>query len=96
MKYGSFIETAQAFAKYSKRVVIDIENYYVERQNELSLLFPEPLVIIDPVDKGRNVASAVQPEKLYSFVGAARAFLKKPDEAFFYPPETASFIGCRA
>ncbi len=52
------------------------------------LLFPEPLVIIDPVDKGRNVASAVQPEKLYVFVGAARAFLKKPDAAFFYPPKT--------
>ena len=44
-------------------------------------------MIIDPVDKGRNVASAVQPQKLYSFVGAARAFLKKPDVAFFYPPK---------
>ena len=87
LKYGSFIETVQAFAAYSKRVIVDIENFYAERQNELSLLFPEPLVIIDPVDKGRNVASAVQPEKLYSFVGAARAFLKKPDAAFFYPPK---------
>ena len=88
MKYGSFAETVEAFAQYNKRVVIDIENYYADRQNELSLLFPEPLVIIDPVDKGRNVASAVQPEKLYIFVGAARAFLKKPDAAFFYPPKT--------
>ena len=79
--------TLEAFAVYNKRIVIDIENYYAERQNELSLLFPESLVIIDPVDKGRNVASAVQPQKLYSFVGAARAFLKKPDEAFFYPPK---------
>jgi len=87
MKYGSFIETVQAFARYSKRVVIDIESHYAERQSELSVLFPEPLVIVDPVDMGRNVASAVQPEKLYNFVGAARAFLKKPDEAFFYPPE---------
>jgi tRNA nucleotidyltransferase (CCA-adding enzyme) len=85
MKYGSFAGTIEAFAVYNKRVVIDIENYYAERRNELSLLFPEPLVIIDPVDKGRNVASAVQHQKLYSFVGAARAFLKKPDEVFFYP-----------
>ena len=77
MKYRSFAETIEAFARYNKRVIIDIENYYADRQNELSLLFPEPLVIIDPVDKGRNVASAVQPQKLYSFVGAARAFLKK-------------------
>src|SRR5208283_2040474 len=88
MKYGSFAGAVEAFAHYTKRVVVDIENYYADRQNELSLLFPEPLVIIDPVDKGRNVASAVQPEKLYVFVGAARAFLKKPDAAFFYPPKT--------
>ena len=88
MKYRSFSETIRVFARYNKRVVIDIENYYENRENELSLLFPEPLVIIDPVDKGRNVASAVQPQKLYSFVGAARAFLKKPDAAFFYPPKT--------
>ncbi len=52
-----------------------------------ALLFPEPLVIVDPVDKGRNVASAVQPQKLYTFIGAARAFLKKPSEVFFYPPK---------
>ena len=88
MKYCSFVETVQAFAKYNKRVIIDIENYYAERQNELALLFPEPLVIVDPADKGRNVASAVQPQKLYSFVGASRVFLKKPAEAFFYPPKT--------
>jgi tRNA nucleotidyltransferase (CCA-adding enzyme) len=87
MKYRSFSETIQAFARYNKRVVIDIENYYENRKNELSLLFPEQLVIIDPVDKGRNVASAVQPQKLHSIVGAARAFLKKPDAAFFYPPK---------
>ena len=88
MKYCSFAETARAFAQYNQRVVIDIENYYANRENELSRLFPEPLVIVDPVDKGRNVASAVQPQKLYNFVGAARAFLKKPDAAFFYPLKT--------
>jgi tRNA nucleotidyltransferase (CCA-adding enzyme) len=85
MKYGSFAQTIRAFAEYNLRVVIDIERSYAGRENELSMLFPEPLVIIDPVDKGRNVASAVQPQKLYTFIGSARAFLKKPSEAFFYP-----------
>ena len=88
MKYHSFTETIQTFAHYNKRVIVDIENYYTNRENELSLLFPEPLVIVDPVDKGRNVASAVQPQKLYDFVGASRAFLKNPNAAFFYPPKT--------
>jgi len=87
MKYGSFVQTIRAFAEYNRRVVIDIEGFYTERKNELTLLFPEPLVIIDPVDKGRNVASAVQPPKLYTFIAAARAFLKKPTEDFFYPPK---------
>lgn len=87
MKYGSFTQTIQAFAQYNRRVVIDIEGFYVGREREMSLLFPEPLVIVDPVDKGRNVAAAVQPQKLYTFIAAARAFLGKPAKEFFYPPE---------
>ncbi len=87
MKYRSFAQTIEAFANYSKRVIVDIENHYANRERDLSLLFPEPMVIIDPVDKGRNVASPVRPQKLYDFVGAARAFLKKPSISFFYPPK---------
>ena len=87
MKFGSFTETVRAFARYNRRVVIDLEGFYADRVNELSLLFPEPLVIVDPVDKGRNVASAVQPQKLYTFIGASRVFLKKPSQDFFYPPK---------
>jgi tRNA nucleotidyltransferase (CCA-adding enzyme) len=88
LHYKSFTETLHAFAQYTRRMVIDIGNYYANRENELQLLFAEPLVIIDPVDKGRNVASAVQSQKLYTFVGAARAFLKTPSVEFFYPPKT--------
>jgi tRNA nucleotidyltransferase (CCA-adding enzyme) len=87
MKFGSFAKTIHAFAQYNRRVVIDIEGFYAGREKDLSLLFPEPLVIVDPVDKGRNVASAVQPQKLYTFIGAARAFLQNPSKAFFYPPQ---------
>ncbi|MEM3457865.1 MAG: CCA tRNA nucleotidyltransferase [Candidatus Bathyarchaeia archaeon] len=90
LHYKSFAETLKAFAQYKQRKVIDIEGYYKERENELPLLFTEPLVIIDPVDKGRNVASAVQPQKLYTFIAAARAFLEKPHLAFFYPPKTTA------
>ena len=88
MKYGSFVQVVRAFAEYNRRVVIDIERFYAGREKELSLLFPESLVIVDPVDKGRNVASAVQPQKLYTFIAAARAFLIKPAEEFFYPSKT--------
>ncbi len=88
LHYGSFAAALQAFAQHTPRRVIDIEQYYEGRERELELLFSEPLVIIDPVDKARNVASAVQPLKLHTFVGAAQAFLKTPSTLFFYPPKT--------
>jgi len=85
--HKSFIESLRAFAGYTQRVAIDIEGYYSGKEKELTRLFPEPLVIVDPVDKARNVASAVQPQKLFTLVAAARAFLKTPDTEFFYPPK---------
>jgi len=90
LHYKSFLNTLKTFAQHEKRLNIDIEDYYEGRENELKLLFKEPLVMIDPVDKGRNVASAVKPQKLYTFIGAARAFLKNPKMEFFYPPETTA------
>jgi tRNA nucleotidyltransferase (CCA-adding enzyme) len=86
--YKSFLDTLLAFSQYRRRIVVDIENYYKNRENELDLLFNELLVVVDPVDKARNVASAVQTRKLYAFVAATRAFVKKPSPKFFYPPKT--------
>jgi len=90
LHYQSFTETLCAFAGYTQRIIIDIEGYYAGREKELQRLFPEPLVMVDPVDKGRNVASAVQPQKLYTLVGAASAFLKTPNAKFFYPPKISA------
>ena len=88
LHYKSFSETLRAFAQCAQRMVIDIGGCYANREKELQLLFADPLVIIDPVDKGRNVASAVQPQKLHTLIGAARAFLETPSTKFFYPPKT--------
>jgi tRNA nucleotidyltransferase (CCA-adding enzyme) len=88
LHYKTFSNALKAFAQHKKRIVIDIKNYYKDRENELQLLFNEPLVIVDPVDKGRNVASAVKAQKLFTFVAAARAFLKNPRLNFFYPADT--------
>ena len=88
LRYKSFTATLQAFAKYTQRIILDIENYYVDGKKEIQLTFNEPLVIIDPVDKARNVASAVQAQRLHTFVSAARAFIKTPSAKFFYPPQS--------
>ncbi len=87
LKYGSFVGVLTAFGQFKNRLIVDIESYYQDRENELSLLFSEPLVVVDPVDRGRNVASAVQAQKLFTLVGAAREFLKNPRAIFFYPPK---------
>ncbi|MCW4005505.1 MAG: CCA tRNA nucleotidyltransferase [Candidatus Bathyarchaeota archaeon] len=88
LHYGSFLEVLEAASGYAGRQLIDIESHYRQDEAELKRLFAEPLVIVDPVDKARNVASAVQPPKLNVFVAASRAFLQTPRETFFFPPKT--------
>jgi tRNA nucleotidyltransferase (CCA-adding enzyme) len=91
LNYGSFLETVEAFAGHRQRLVIDIEGFYGDRKKELSLLFDEPLVVVDPVDKARNVASAVREQRLYTFIAASQAFLKNPDRNFFEPKKAIPF-----
>ncbi len=90
LHYRTFPKTLEAFANYRERIVVDIESFYENRKNEIILLFGEPLVVVDPVDRARNVASAVQREKLYNFIAAAQAFLAEPKAEFFYPPKTTA------
>lgn len=89
--YGSFLQVLKAASNWKPRTVIDLEGCYEGRESELRLIFEEPLVIVDPVDKGRNVASAVRQERLDEFVAASRALLDKPSTEFFYPSETKPF-----
>jgi tRNA nucleotidyltransferase (CCA-adding enzyme) len=88
LHYRSFLNVVEAFAKLRKRLVVDIEGFYKSREREAELLFDEPLVVVDPVDKARNVASAVRRQRLYALVAACQAFIKKPSLKFFYPPLT--------
>jgi tRNA nucleotidyltransferase (CCA-adding enzyme) len=88
LKYKSFVGVLRAFADRSKRIAIDIENCYQEKPQELELGFIEPLVVIDPADERRNVASAVTSQKLDIFTCAARAFLETPRIEFFFPQKT--------
>jgi tRNA nucleotidyltransferase (CCA-adding enzyme) len=91
----SFLETLKAFAGYKQRLVVDIEGFYKDRRKELDLLFAEPLVVIDPVDRARNVSSAVREQKLHTFVVASQAFLKNPSRDFFAPEKTIPFSAAK-
>jgi len=87
LNYGSFIEVLRSAANWKERTIIDQKGHY-QKIEDAKKAFKEPLVMIDPVDKGRNVAAAVIKDRLDEFVAASRGFLKTPDLKFFYPPET--------
>lgn len=88
LQYGSFLGVLKSAANWRQPWIIDYENYYRDRENEVQKIFDESLIVVDPVDKGRNVASAVRRERLDVFIAASRAFLKKPSLNFFYPEKT--------
>src|SRR5437867_8151778 len=78
LKHGTFrgvLEAAQTWRSETK----------IEFEAPAARAFVEPLVVVDPVDGNRNVASAVSGEQLATFAHAAREYLSKPSERFFFP-----------
>ncbi len=68
-------------------VYVDIEGAYPPE--ELRGRFRAPLVVVDPVDPGRNAASAVSEQSLGIFIFAARNFLRDPAIEYFKPTDEA-------
>jgi tRNA nucleotidyltransferase (CCA-adding enzyme) len=85
MHYGSFLKLLAAASDWRETTIIDLADHYKGLEAEIRRVFPEPLVVVDPVDEGRNVASAVKTERLYEFVAASRQFLKAPNFGFYNP-----------
>ena len=85
LRFGTFASVLQTASNWRKPWIIDYMDYYKDREDEISKIFSEPLVVIDPVDKGRNVASAVREQRLVEFIAASRQFLQHPAESFFFP-----------
>jgi len=91
LHYGSFVDVLKSIANWKESRVIDYEGYYKGREREVRKIFEEPLVVVDPVDKGRNAAAAVRKQRLDELVVASRAFLTNPHLEFFYPRETVAY-----
>ncbi|MBS3782363.1 MAG: CCA tRNA nucleotidyltransferase [Candidatus Thermoplasmatota archaeon] len=77
LHYGSFKEVIKAASDWKPGKKIEI----VEGQKD----FDDPLVVIDPIDPERNVASPVSMEKFSLFVLSSKQFLKEPKMTFFFP-----------
>lgn len=82
--YGSFEKLIVAVTKWRGKVIIDIEN---KQKNALMSMnaskIDNPLIVVDPVQKGRNAAAAVSEESFKKFIKTAKAYLKKPSLNYF-------------
>ncbi|MDI9398400.1 MAG: CCA tRNA nucleotidyltransferase [Euryarchaeota archaeon] len=78
IRYGSFLGVLEGAAQWRPGEVIDLAGHS-SRDHE------EPLVVVDPVDPGRNVAAALDLDRMFQFVIASRLFSKEPDLEFFFP-----------
>ena len=86
--YGSFIATIKQASNWSPGTRLEIgkpPSIIDSKKREAGI----DLVAIDPVDPDRNLAAAVRPERLWSFVAAGRQFLKDPGQWYFFPPKFA-------
>lgn len=78
LRYGSFRAVLEAAQGWHPGEVLDLGV-------SASRAFEEPLVVVDPIDGRRNVASAVSLQQMAVFAHAAKSFLAKPSERFFFP-----------
>jgi len=83
LKYGDFKNALKEISQWKNGEVIDTEIQYTP--DEATKKFNTHLIVIDPVDKNRNVAAALSLNQFARFIGASRAFLKKPSPNFFFP-----------
>ncbi|HIE15244.1 TPA: CCA tRNA nucleotidyltransferase [Candidatus Bathyarchaeota archaeon] len=90
--YGSFMKLLEAAAYWRRGEIIDLEGHYVGEIEKAEEIFRDSsLIVIDPIDKTRNVASSVKECRLNEFIAASREFLKHPSLNFFYPEKIKPF-----
>jgi len=86
LKYGSFEEFLKHSAEWRDIEVIDLARHLDE--NSAIKKFGHHFIVVDPIDKNRNVAAALSKNQYCRIMAASRAFLEKPSEKFFFPKKT--------
>lgn len=81
--FGGFQPLLVAASGWKPGILIDPEQHRTRD-------FPEPLVVVDPVDPGRNVSAAVSLDRMFGFVELARGYLVSPSPLFFFTREPAA------
>lgn len=88
-EYGSFEQLIKSATEWRENQVIDTEGHHEgELPDDLQNKFSdETLIVIDPVDPERNVASVLSRENLARFIYISWKFRKKPGMKFFEQDE---------
>lgn len=69
INYGTFEDTLKSAINWKYGEVIDLKDYGT------SNLFKDPLIVIDPTDKNRNVGAALRLDRMAEFIQSARNYL---------------------
>jgi tRNA nucleotidyltransferase (CCA-adding enzyme) len=79
LHYGSFRKVLEAVSEWKEGMSITVD--------KKGPPIISPLVVYDPVDQRRNVASAVHIDTFATFIVASKAYLSSPSIKFFFPVE---------
>lgn len=89
--YKGFENFLFAASKWKQKEVLDPQRKYKSTKMALERLNyskkSSPLVVIDPVDKTRNIAAALTTQKYSEFIELAKKYLRKKDISFFTKKE---------
>ncbi len=88
-RYGGFRELLEAAVGWEQETVIDVEDHHGDGLPDrlVEKFSDEDLVVIDPTDPDRNVASVLSSENYARFIHAAWRYLQEPDREAFFPEE---------
>ncbi|MFH1054793.1 MAG: CCA tRNA nucleotidyltransferase [Candidatus Altiarchaeota archaeon] len=87
IRYGSFIKSLEAARSWKIPEVIDVESLWDDHDALPKFFTNTCLIVVDPVDRNRNVAAAVSPECLSKFIVKSDEFIRTPSEDYFFPKE---------
>ncbi len=82
--YGSLTALLEKAADFPLPILLDPKSKASLNDPSLVKRFNSQFIVIDPIDRNRNVAAGVSLETLARFVMLCRAFTRKPDIGFFY------------
>lgn len=83
--YGSFLSLFKEAADWEPGVFIDHEHMYSSKEEAIKEIgaVDNPLIVVDPTNRHRNVCGSLNLDNFARFVFAVRKFLKEPDPSFF-------------